>query len=612
MSVTGYDFCGWATKNDLKCADGRVIRHGAFTANDGKRVPLVWNHQHNTPDCVLGHAILENREDGVYAYGFLNNTKQGQDAKEQIKHGDVEALSIWANNLQQAGSDVLHGVIREVSLVLSGANPGAFIESVSHSNEPMDDWEEEGIIYTDENIIIESSEPIETELKHSEDESKKENSKMKKDDKTLQDVIDGWNEDDKAAVQILIGAAIDDALSGKLDDENENENENENDEEDDETMAHHNIFENEEGAKSTFLSHSDMETIITNAKRSGSLREAFEDYTDGAVLSHSIDTTGMTVATGEQTYGFNDADMLFPDYRSAKATPDWISRNMEWVSVVMNGVHKVPYSRVKSVFADITEDEARAKGYVKADEKVTEVFTTLKRTTDPQTIYKLQKMDRDDIIDIVDFDVVAWIKSEMKVMLDEEVARAILIGDGRLGSSNYKIQESHVRPIVNDVPLFTIKHGVSVANGASDAAVANKFMDECLIARKQYKGSGNPVLFTTEDMLTSMLLLKDDIGHRLYKTETELATALRVSRIVTVEPMVGCTISINSASKSVLGIIVNLNDYTVGSDKGGAVSLFDDFDLNFNKYEYLIETRISGALTKPFSAITMYKDEASA
>ena len=602
MSVTGYDFCGWATKNDLKCADGRVIRHGAFTANDGKRVPLVWNHQHNSPDCVLGHAILENRDEGVFAYGFFNNTKQGQDAKEQVKHGDVEALSIWANNLQQAGSDVLHGVIREVSLVLSGANPGAFIESIAHSSEPMEEWEDEGILYTGEDLIIEHSEPVKIEEESKEEtteseEDKKEDSlehsdkgekKMaeKTDDKTVKDVINTMNEDQKTVMYALIGAAIEDAKGGSKDDEDT----------EDEEMKH-NIFEGDAADQGNFLSHSDMETIIATAKKSGSLRDAFEAYTDGGQLAHSIDTTGMDTAVGTSDYGFNDPDMLFPEYRPLKGgAPEFISRRMEWVDVVMRGVSRSPFSRVKSVYADITEDEARA---------------TLKRTTDPQTIYKMQKMDRDDIIDITDFDVVAWIKGEMRVMLDEEIARAILIGDGRLDDDHYKIQEQHVRPICNDVPLYNIKKAIRVASGASDSDLAKQFIDDAIRARKDYKGSGNPVLFTTEVLLNEMLLLKDDIGHYLYDSVAQLATRLRVSRIVTVEPMEGKKIEINDSEKDLLGIIINLTDYNVGADKGGAVSLFDDFDIDFNQYKYLIETRISGALVKPFSAITLYKDVAA-
>lgn len=611
MSVTGYDFCGWATKNDLKCADGRVIRHGAFTANDGKKVPLVWNHQHNSPGCVLGHAILENCDDGVRAYGFFNNTKQGQDAKEQVMHGDVDALSIWANNLQQVGSDVLHGVIREVSLVLSGANPGAFIESVAHSNEPIDEWEEEGIFYTDETITLEHAEPIVPVIEHSDEDSEEDEDVAK--GRTVGEIYNEMTDEQKEAVQVMVGDAIEQTEAKynedyEDDEDDEDDEDNVDDDEEEEEMKH-NMFEGKAAeTNSTFLSHADMSTIIDDAKKCGSLRDAFEAYTDGGELAHSIDTTGMDTATGHQTYGFNDPDMLFPEYKAFKSTPDWISRRMEWVDSVMNGVKRSPMSRVKSLYADITEDEARAKGYIKGNQKKTEVFTTLKRTTDPQTIYKLQKMDRDDIIDITDFDVVAWIKGEMRVMLDEEIARAILIGDGRQADSNDKIQENHVRPIATDVPLFNIKYAVRVAADASESDVASQFMDDCVRARKQYKGSGNPVMYTTEDMLTEMLLLKDDIGHKLYKSESELATALRVSKIVTVEPMEGHKIDIDGTDKDLLAVIVNLSDYNVGADKGGAVSLFDDFDLDFNKYTYLIETRISGALIKPFSAITVYKD----
>lgn len=618
MSVTGYDFCGWATKNDLKCADGRVIRHGAFTANDGKKVPLVWNHQHNSPDCVLGHAILENRDDGVFAYGFFNNTKQGQDAKEQVMHGDVEALSIWANNLQQAGSDVLHGVIREVSLVLSGANPGAFIESIAHSSEPIEEWEEEGIFYTGENLVLEHSEPISTveesetaapeeseeaaeeNLAHSDDKGEKDMADSK--EKTVQDVLDTMNDEQKTVMYALIGAAIEDAKSGKSNTED--------------AEMKHNIFEGEAADQSqgNFLSHSDISTIFTTAKKTGSLRDAFEAYTDGGELAHSIDTTGMDVAVGQQTYGFNDPDMLFPEYRQLNGNkPEWISRRMEWVDVVLNGVHRSPFSRVKSVYANITEDAARAKGYIKGNQKVSEVFTTLKRTTDPCTIYKLQKMDRDDIIDITDFDVVAWIKAEMRVMLDEEIARAILMGDGRLPDAEDKIPEDHIRPIVSDVPLFTIKFGViggKTQEGNFTSETAKNFIDDALRARKAYKGSGNPILFTTEDLLTEMLLLKDDIGHDLYASKEALATKMRCSRIVTVEPMEGHTIKVNNEDKILLGCFVNLNDYNVGADKGGSVNMFDDFDIDFNKYTYLIETRCSGAMVKPFSAISMYMKEA--
>ena len=617
-TITGYDFCGWATKNDLKCADGRIIRHGAFSGADGMKVPLVWNHQHNSNSNVLGHAILENRDDGVYAYGFFNNTPAGRDAKEQVRHGDVSAISIWANNLQQIGSEVLHGAIREVSLVLAGANPGAFIESVVAHSEPMGDDEDEGIFYTDESIEFAHSsidindesdnednnvtETEETEAESSEETDTSEDEENADDtlahsdessDKTVEEVYDSMTDDQKALMIAYVSAAIE----GTKNSINKGE-----------TEMKHNLFEGEAADNSNILSHSDIETIISTAKEIGSMKKAFRDYTDGGALAHSIDTTGMETAVGSSTYGFNDPDMLFPEYRQLNGNkPEFISRRMEWVDVVLNGVHRSPFSRVKSVYANITEDAARAKGYIKGHQKATEVFSTLKRTTDPTTIYKLQKMDRDDIIDITDFDVVVWIKGEMRIMLDEEIARAILIGDGRLPDDEYKIKEDHIRPIATDVPLFNIKFGVQVASGASRSDLAKQFMDDAIRARKNYKGSGNPVMFTTEDMLTEMLLLKDDIGHKLYKSEAEVATALRVSKVVTVEPMEGHTIEIDGDDKDLLAIVINLSDYNVGADKGGAIDMFEDFDIDFNKYTYLIETRISGALIKPFSAITLYK-----
>ena len=625
-----YDFSGWATKNNLKCADGRIIRRDAFKVNDGKRVPLVWNHQHNSVGDVLGHAILENREDGVYAYGRFNNTTAGQEAKECLKHGDVESLSIWANNLEQVGSDVLHGVIREVSLVLAGANPGAFVESVMAHGEPMDDFDEEGIFYTGDGIFIEhsldkkkkdededdededpdeeddseedeDSDDVDNEDDDEETPSDEEDKKVKKekelkhaDDKTVGDVLDTLNEDQKKAVAIVIDQV--------LKDEKGNDS---NDKEEDEDMKH-NIFDTKDTQEQNYLSHADMQQIFADAKRLGSLRDAVnENFEEGGVLAHAIPTDGMmgpSSATASQTYGFRDPDMLFPEYKSVNGnTPEWLKRNTEWVSVVMNGVHRTPFSRIKTTYADITEDEARARGYIKGNLKKEEVFTLLKRTTDPQTIYKKQKMDRDDIVDITDFDVVAWIKAEMRIMLDEEIARAILIGDGRLASSDDKIQEAHVHPIVSDVDLFNVKVPVTKA-GAKDQ------INAIIRARKKYKGSGNPTFFTTEDVVTEMLLLEDTIGHKLYKTEQELATALRVSKIVTVEVMEGAKVTVSGAEKDLIGIIVNLNDYNVGADKGGAINLFDDFDIDYNQYKYLMETRISGALIKPFSALTVYAD----
>ena len=620
-----YDFSGWATKNDLKCADGRVIRRDAFKVNDGKKVPMVWNHQHNSISDVLGHAILENRKEGVYAYCTFNNTSAGQEAKECVKHGDVEALSIWANNLEQDGHDVLHGVIREVSLVLAGANPGAFVESVMAHGEPLYDDEDEAIIYSGEDLYFEhalkkeeddededkedetedeedSEEADDADEEDSEEEDEEEDKKkMKKDLKhaddggrTVGEVLDELTDEQKKAVAIVIDQVLNDEKGSS------------SKEEDDEDMKH-NIFENDE-QQTNYISHDDMQRIFADAKRLGSLRDAVnEAFEEGGVLEHSIPMDGMTgpsQSTASQTYGFRDPDMLFPEYRNLNNPPEWISRNMDWVQKVMSGVHRSPFSRIKSQYADITEDAARAKGYMKGNLKKEEVFTLLKRTTDPQTIYKKQKLDRDDIVDITDFDVVAWIKAEMRVMLNEEIARAILIGDGRQADSDDKIQENHIRPIVKDVDLFNIKKEVVETQTEKGAKAV---INTAIRARKDYKGSGNPVLFTTEDELTEMLLLEDGIGHKLYKTEAELATALRVSAIITVEAMEGYKVSINNVDKDLVGVIVNLSDYNVGADKGGEINLFDDFDIDYNQYKYLIETRISGALIKPFSAITLYR-----
>lgn len=596
-----WDFAGWATKNDLLCSDGRVIRRNAFKVNDGQRVPLVWNHGHNSPQDVLGHAVLENRDEGVYAYCSFNDTANGQAAKKQVIHGDVSALSIWANNLQQNGHEVVHGVIREVSLVLAGANPGAFIESVLTHGEPMEDYDSEGIFYVDSNITLAHADKEEKEEKAVEGDSKERESNKKEDEdsgETVKDVFETLSDKQKKAVAYIVGQAIQDSKSS-----------NDNKKEDEEDMKH-NVFDNEQDIH--VLSHSDVTRIIEDAKRIGSLKAAVKEHTQpGGILEHALDTTGMTLPVGNSTYGFNDPDMLFPDYKSLNNPPEWISREMGWVQKVMNGVHHTPFSRIKSQYANITEDEARARGYIKGKQKKTEVFTVLKRTTEPTTIYKLQKMDRDDIIDITDFDVIAWIKAEMRVMLDEEIARAILIGDGRDGSDESKIPEDHIRPIVSDVPLFNTKVLVDVAGDATSDVIASETIDAVIRARKNYKGSGTPTFFTTEDVVTEMLLLKDAIGHRMYKTESELATALRVKEIVTVEPMEGYEVEDDQRTKRpLIGVIVNLADYNVGADKGGAVEMFDDFDLDFNKYTYLIETRISGALIKPFSALTILKKAA--
>lgn len=607
-----YDCEGWATKNNLECSDGLIIRKDAFRVDNGKKVPLVWNHQHNAVADVLGHAVLENRDEGVYAYCSFNNTSGGRDAKEAVQHGDVTALSIWANNLHQVGNEILHGVIREVSLVLAGANPGAFIESVLSHGDPMGEGEDEGIFYTNEGIFL-----CHGEVKK-DDPEKKEEGKMdgqepekkelekKEGGKTVQQVLNGMTDEQKAAVGIIVEQAVKDAKKESGGEEPPKEKKEDNE-------MKHNMFEGRQPAKA--ISHSDMEQILSDAKRLGSLKEAVNSHIENGVLSHSIDTTGMETAKGKQKYGFNDPSMLFPDYKAMNNQPEWISRNMDWVTKLMSRVHHTPFSRIKSMYANITEDEARARGYIKGKLKKEEVFTTLKRTTDPQTIYKKQKLDRDDIIDITDFDVVSWIKAEMRLMLDEEIARAILIGDGRQSDSDDKIKEDHIRPVAKDVPLFNTVIKVSVPANADDATIAKETIKAIIRGRKHFKGSGKPDFWTTEDVTTEMLLLEDQIGHAIYKTEAELATKLRVNEIIPVEPMEGQTISImegiTTKQYPLLGVIVNMADYNIGADKGGEVNLFDDFDIDYNQQKYLIETRISGALVKPFSALTIVLDKAS-
>lgn len=554
-----YDFSGWATRNNIKCSDGRTIRKNAFKDNDGQTVPLVWNHSHNDPTNVLGHALLENRDEGVYAYCTFNNSELGQTAKELVEHGDVTSLSIYANKLEQNGGDVIHGAIREVSLVLAGANPGAYIDSVMIHGEESD---EEAVIFTGENISLSHAE------NKLQPEEKLEEEKTMANEKTLQDVFDELTEEQKNVVYALIGQALEDAgVNGE--DEGDNE-------------MKQNVFDNDEMNSGNVLSHSDMMDIISDAKRYGSMKDSF--------LAHT------------QNYGIENVDFLFPEPETLDVPPTFIQRDMTWVQKVMSGVHHTPFSRIKSLFADITADEARAKGYIKGKMKKEEVFTLLKRTTTPTTIYKKQKMDRDDVVDITDFDVIAWLKKEMRLMLDEEIARAILIGDGRLSSSDDKINETNVRPILTDDDLYTVKANITVAPDATGSEKAKAFIDAVIRSRKEYKGSGNPTLFTTEDMVTECLLLEDSIGHKLYKSEAELATTLRVKEIVTVEVMEGVQ---DKSSHDVAGIVVNLADYNVGADKGGAVNMFDDFDIDYNQQKYLIETRCSGALVKPYSAIAL-------
>lgn len=568
-----YDFSGWATRNDLQCADGRVIRRDAFKDCDGIKVPLVWNHDHATATNVLGHALLENRKDGVYTYGWFNETEKGQIAKELVSHGDITQLSIYANKLKQVGHDVVHGAIREVSLVLAGANPGAKIEETMVHSEDSE-FGDEGVIYTGEPIQLyhseEAAEETEEALEHA--DSKPDEGEEKMNEETVQDVVDSMTDKQRRVMYALIGMAADSKETEKKEDDEE------------ETEVKHNIFETDEAQGNT-LSHSEMQTIISDAKRYGSMKDSF--------IAHAAE------------YGIESIDMLFPEPKTMNNPPEFISREMSWVGKVMNGVHHTPFSRVKSMFADITEDDARARGYIKGNLKKDEVFTLLKRTTTPITVYKKQKLDRDDVIDITDFDVIAWLKSEMRMMLDEELARAFLIGDGRLSSSDDKINEGNIRPIVSDADLYTIKKKVTVKTSATDSEKAKAFIRMAVKSRKEYKGSGSPTLFTTEDWLTECLLLEDTTGRRLYADENALRSAMRVSSIVTVPVMEGVK---GPSSGDLMGIIVNLNDYNVGADKGGAVNMFDNFDIDYNQMKYLIETRCSGALIKPYSAIVLELD----
>ena len=564
--VRDYDFSGWATRANLRCSDGRVILPGAFADQDGMKVPLVWNHEHNSNENVLGHAILENRDEGVYAYCKFNETESGQNAKLLVKHGDVTALSIYANKLKQKGSHVVHGAIRELSLVLAGANPGAFIDSVICHD---DGEEEEAIIYSgkygEEDFLLAHADNSDEEDEDMAKDEAKKTANEDGDEETIADVLKTFNEKQKTVMYALIGKALEDKGG-------------ENNDEEDSNMKH-NVFDNDE-TQEDVLTHSEMSAIFSDAKR-GTLRDA--------VLAHGIE----------------HIDYLFPDAKNVDSTPQFIQRDTGWVNKFLGGVHHTPFSRIKSMFADITENEARAKGYIKGNLKKEEVFSLLKRSTDPTTVYKKQKMDRDDVIDIVDFDVVAWIKSEMRMMLNEELARAGLVGDGRLPSSDDKIDESRIRPIWKDSDLFTIKHTVELTDADDADTRAKAFIRAAVKSRKEYKGSGNPTLYTTEDLLTDCLLLEDRTGRRIYDNVSTLATAMRVKEIVTVPVMEGLSREDKDKTLNLMGIIVNPNDYNIGADKGGAVNMFDDFDIDYNAQKYLIETRCSGALTTPFSAMAV-------
>lgn len=582
----GYDFSGYATKNDLTCGDGRIIRKDAFKDCDGKTVPLVWHHIHNDPMNVLGHADLENRDDGVYAYCSFNDTPQGQNAKTLVRHGDVTSMSIYANKLKQQGNNVLHGMIREVSLVLAGANPGALIDplSIQHSDGDVTELDDEAIIYSGEMFHAEIV--GEDDIVHADNDSKEEedDEDMPKSEKTVQDVIDSMTEEQKNVMYYMVGQALENQDSDADDDDAEH-----SDMEDD---MHRNVFDQTDEGTET-LSHDAMNEILAEAPRShnGSLKDTF--------LEHGIE----------------NLEILFPEARAIDNTPTFIKRETGWVSAWWGALKKTPFSRIKSRTANITEYEARARGYIKGNQKIEEFFSLASRTTTPTTVYKLQKLDRDDIVDIVDMDVVAWMKSEMRMMLEEELAVATLIGDGRPANDVSKINEQNIRPIYHDDDLYCIHKVVTIPQSATYVQIADALIDAALLSRKDYKGTGQPWFVTTNDVLTRMLLAKDEIGHRLYKTEGELATALRVSRILEVPVLEGAQRTAQvpgetegstvNETRTLLGLIVNPGDYVVGADKGGAVTMFDDFDLNFNKYEYLIETRCSGALQDPFTAIAL-------
>ena len=561
-----YDFSGWATKNNLKCSDGRTILKDAFKHDDGVTVPLVWNHQHNDPINILGHALLENRDEGVYAYCKFNETDSGKNAKILVEHGDVSALSIYANQLKQQGGNVIHGAIREVSLVLAGANPGAFIDSViAHGEES----EEEAVIFTGEDIVLSHANEDKTEKKDPEpkEEEKKEEMKeeMKEEkQKTVKEVFDTLTEEQKTVVYAIIGQIME-----------ENQNESKDIEGGKEEMKH-NVFDNDKENKEEVLSHSDTEAIFSDARRYGSLKDS--------VLAH----------------GITNLEYLFPEDTNLNKVPEFISRDTGWVKNVMSSVHHTPFSRIKSQFADITADDARAKGYTKGKLKKEEVFSLLKRSTTPTTVYKKQKLDRDDVIDITDFDVVSWIKGEMRMMLDEELARAFLIGDGRLSSSDDKINEQNIRPIYNDADLYTVKAEIDVGASATSEDKAKAFIKSVIKNRKEYKGTGSPTLYTTEDVVADCLLLEDSNGRFIYDSMDKLKNVLRVKDIVTVPVMEGAK---GAKGGDLMAILVNLADYNVGADKGGALNMFDDFDIDYNAQKYLIETRCSGALIKPYSAI---------
>ena len=586
-----YDFSGWATRNNIECSDGRTIMKDAFKDNDGQKVPLVWNHQHDDPNEVLGHALLENRDEGVYAYCKFNDTESGQTAKSLVLNGDVDKLSIYANKLKSNMNQVIHGCIREVSLVLAGANPGAYIDSVVVHADGAED-EEEGTIYTDEQISV-NVEHSENKSEEKEEMKMNDSSEMKHaetetGEKTVQEVFDTLTEEQKEVVYAIIGEAVEEA-------KNDAEDEDEGEEEGEENMKH-NVFDNDNNREDV-LAHSEfVKSAIADAKKYGSMRESFIAHAEEAGLEWNAN---------------NDFSPLFPDATNINREPVMVEKDNSWVAKVMAQVKHSPFSRVKNTLGRMDETTARAKGYIKGSKKANIQMAVLNRVTTPTTVYIKNDIDRDDVIDITDFDVVAWQKKEMRKQLDKELALAMLLGDGRDVSDQYKINEQNIRPVVSDDDLYTIKYtvkeGVDYKNAGTshseNDSVAKGIIRAALKARKEYKGSGRPTFYTTEDCLTDMLLIEDQNGRVIYDSIDKLATALRVNEIVTIPEM--------ESRKDIYGIIVNLNDYTAGADKGGSVNMFDDFDIDYNQMKYLMETRMSGALTQPYSAIVLKKDGAS-
>ena len=602
------DFTGWATKTGITCTDGRTIMENAFADQDGQTVPLVWQHMHDDPEMVLGHAVLHNKKGGVWAEAYLNDSPKAQRTRDLIKNKDIKSLSIYANQLKQNGGNVMHGIIRELSVVIAGANMGATIDNVVLAHgDSMDELEDEALIYSDEKeqlLFLEhaAEEKEQTDMPvdekkeapaENEQEQEQEQELEHADERTVKDVFDSMTEEQKNVVYYMIGQALEEKESGK------DEDAEHSDENGEVLTMKTNVFDKETN-KQEVLSHADQAAIIERAKKLGSMHDAWEEALENNdALKHDVYNDDGT----KQTYGIANIDYLFPDYQALENTPDKIRRNDDWVNVVMNGVRKTPFARIKTVHANITMDEARAKGYIKGNEKKEEVLNLLKRTVDPQTVYKKQKFDRDDVIDITDFDVIAWTKAEMRDMLNEEIARAILVGDGRDVEAEDKIKADHIKPIWTDDDLYAVKVPVTV--GSDDEATAKNAIRAMIKNRKNYKGSGNIVFFTNEDTLSDMLLIEDQIGHRLYKDVNELATAMRVNKIVTSEILANLTRTVGGTTKKLLGIAVDLKDYATGTNRRGQVEMFDDFDIDFNQYKYLIETRLSGMLTKPFSALVL-------